>query len=161
MSFSTADLCDKYRDEIDVLELDLSSYGAIDSFYGEIVTIKLHNNNHGLIELLKNQKGNGRVVVVDVSEAFFAVVGDNLMKFAYQNGWAGIVINGYVRDTKITKSIKVGLKAIGTCPKKSFEQNKSQMDIELNFGGVRFKSGDYLYADEDGVIVSSKPLELE
>jgi len=86
------------------------------------------------------------------------VVGDNLMKFALQNGWNGIVINGFVRDIKITKTIPVGLLALGTCPRKSFEENKAQRDIELNFGGVEFRSGEYIYVDEDGVIVSKEVL---
>jgi regulator of ribonuclease activity A len=80
------------------------------------------------------------------------------MGYAHKNNWAGIVINGYVRDTKITKDIEVGLLAIGTCPKKSFEQNESFRDITLNFGGVQFKTGDYIYVDSDGVVVSNKKL---
>ncbi len=159
MSFSTADFCDKYKDELQVLELPLNSYGGVDSFNGEIITIKLNNNNHDLVKMLRDEKGNGKVVVVDVAKAFYAVVGDNLMKFAYQNGWSGIVINGYVRDIKITKTIPVGLMAIGTCPRKSFENNNAKRDIELNFGGVSFRNGEYIYADKDGIIVSDKILQ--
>ena len=159
MNFATADLCDKYRDKLQVLQTPLKSYGGVSSFSGEIVTIKLNNNNHELIKLLRDEKGLGRVVVVDVNEAFYAVVGDNLMKFANQNGWAGIVINGFVRDTKITQTIPVGLIALGTCPQKSFENNEAQRDIELNFGGVSFKKGAYIYVDKDGVIVSDKILK--
>jgi regulator of ribonuclease activity A len=159
MGFSTADFCDKYKDELQVLELPLNSYGGVDSFSGEIVTIKLDRNNHDLVKMLRDENGEGKVAVVDVDGAFFAVVGDNLMKFAHQNSWSGIVINGYVRDTKITKTIPVGLMAIGTCPKKSFESNEAQRGIELNFGGVCFKGGDYIYVDEDGIIVSDKILK--
>ncbi len=71
---------------------------------------------------------------------------------------AGLVINGYVRDTKITRDIDVGLLAIGTCPRKSFEENSSYRDIPLNFGGIEFRSGDYIYVDRDGVVVSDKRL---
>jgi len=159
MSFSTADFCDKYKDELQVLELPLNPYGGVDSFSGEIVTIKLDKNNHELIKLLRDENGEGKVAVVDVDGAFFAVVGDNLMKFAHQNGWSGIVINGYVRDTKITKTIPVGLMAIGTCPKKSFESNEAKRNIELNFGEISFRSGEYIYVDEDGIIVSDKILQ--
>jgi regulator of ribonuclease activity A len=158
MNFSTADFCDKYKEQLQVLELPLNSYGGVNSFSGEIVTIKLDKNNHELIKLLRDENGNGKVAVVDVDGAFFAVVGDNLMKFAYQNDWSGIVINGYVRDTKITKTIPVGLMAIGTCPKKSFENNEAQRDIELHFGGVSFRNGEYIYVDEDGIIVSLNQL---
>ena len=158
MDFKTADLCDKYKENLQVLQTPLQSYGGVQCFNGEIVTIKLNNNNHDLVKMLRDEQGDGKVVVVDVAQAFYAVVGDNLMGFAYKNGWAGIVINGFVRDTKITQTIPVGLMAIGTAPRKSFENNSAQRDIELNFGGVSFKNGDYLYADEDGVIVSDNIL---
>jgi len=156
--FATADLCDKYKNSVSVVEAPLKSYGGVREFCGRIVTLKLNRDNRALVDMLKNENGRGKVAVVDVSKAFYAVVGDTLMDFAYKNDWAGIVINGYVRDTKITKNIKVGLLALGTCPRKSFEQNHSYRDITLNFGGVLFRSGDYLYADSDGVIVSQQKL---
>jgi len=78
------------------------------------------------------------------------VVGENLMKFARDNGWAGILINGYVRDTKITRTIPVGLWALGTCSRKSHDKRAAQRDIELEFGGVVFKNGEYLVADTTG-----------
>ncbi len=80
------------------------------------------------------------------------------MGYAHKNGWAGLVINGYIRDTKITRDIDVGLLAIGTCPRKSFEENSSYRDRPLNFGGIEFRSGDYIYVDSDGVVVSDKRL---
>ena len=159
MSFTTADLCDEYGEEVKVLETNLISYGGVDSFRGEIVTIKLDEDNGDLVSMLRDGIGEGRVVVVDVGANFCAVVGDTLMGFAHKNGWSGIVINGFVRDTKITKTIPVGLMALGTCPRKSPKKSKSQIDVELNFGGVSFKSGAFLYADEDGVIVSDNILE--
>ena len=156
--FSTADLCDKYRDKVEVLNSPLRSYGKIREFYGEIVTLKLNRDNRALVDMLKREDGRGRVAVVDVGKAFYAVVGDTLMDYAYKNNWAGIVINGYVRDTKITRDIEVGLLALGTCPRKSFEKNSSYRDIVVEFGGVKFKSGKYIYVDSDGVIVSDRKL---
>ncbi len=156
--FSTADLCDSYRDEISVLNMPLNSYGGVDRFFGEVVTLKLNRDNRALVEMLKREEGRGRVAVIDVDKAFYAVVGDTLMGYARKNSWAGLVINGYVRDTKITKDIDVGLLAIGTCPRKSFEENSSYRDTPLEFGGVEFRSGDYIYVDSDGVIVSDKKL---
>ncbi|SFV60942.1 Ribonuclease E inhibitor RraA [hydrothermal vent metagenome] len=159
MSFSTADLCDKYGESVAVLETNLNSYGGKTSFFGEMVTIKLDEDNGDLVTMLRDEKGNGRVVVVDVEANYCAVVGDTLMGFAKKNGWSGIVINGFVRDIKITKTISVGLMALGTCPRKSPKKSPSQLGIELNFGGVDFKRGAYLYADEDGVIVSDNILK--
>ena len=160
MKFSTADLCDEHGDQVAVLETKLNSYGGVGSFYGEIVTIKLDEDNGGLVSLLRDEAGIGRVVVVDVDETFCAVVGDNLMGFAQKNGWAGMVINGYVRDTLITKTIASGLFALGTCPRRSSKKAESHRGTILSFGGLQFKEGEWLYADEDGVIVSQKKLKI-
>ncbi len=158
MSFTTADICDVHGKAVEIVAETLHSYGGVDSFSGEIVTILLDKDNSDLVAMLRDEQGNGRVVVVDVYARYCAIVGDTLMGYALKNGWAGIVINGYVRDTKITKNIEVGLMALGTCPRKSSKIAPSQRDIDLHFGGVSFKVGGYLYADEDGIVVSSKKL---
>lgn len=157
MEYITADICDKHRDEVQVLSHDYRSYGGVESCHGPIATIKLDKENSDLITMLK-EPGHGRIAVVDVDKAFYAVVGENLMKFARDNGWAGILINGYVRDTKITQTIPVGLWALGTCSRKSHDKKPAQRDIELVFGGVTFKNGEYLLADHDGIIVISEEL---
>jgi len=153
----TADICDEHRDEAQVLSHDFKSYGGVETCCGPIATIKLDKENSDLITMLK-EPGDGRVAVVDVDAVFYAVVGENLMKLAQSNGWVGIVINGYVRDTKITRDIPVGLWALGTCSRKSHHHKSAQRDIELNFGGVKFKNGEYLLGDHDGIIVISKEL---
>ena len=158
MSLRTADICDSYGKEVEVVAETLYSYGKKKSFSGEIVTILLDKDNSDLVTMLRDEQGNGRVVVVDVYAQYCAVVGDTLMGYALKNGWAGIIINGYIRDSKITKEIEVGLMALGTCPRKSSKKSPSQRNIDLHFGGVSFKSGEYLYADEDGIVISSKKL---
>lgn len=160
MYFSTADLCDEHKENIKVVACQFSSYGKERSFYGEMVTIKLDEDNRGLVAMLRDEEGKGRVAVVDVEEKFCAVVGDNLMGFAVKNGWAGILINGYVRDTKITKTITTGLFALGTCPRRSPKEAQFQRGITLKFGGIDLKEGEWIYADEDGVIVSKEKLML-
>lgn len=159
MKFYTADLCDKYPNDIQVLAPILHSFGGLKKVMGQIVTIKLSGNNQSLVALLK-QKGDGKIVVVDVEESYTAVVGDNLMKLAHDNHWAGIIINGYVRDTKNTKEIDVALFALGTCPKKTIEPQEGALHVTLHFGGVSFNEGEYLYADRDGIILSKEPLEM-
>lgn len=159
MKFYTADLCDKYPEHVQVLDPILKSYGGAKRVMGQIVTVKLSGSNKTLIELLKSE-GAGQIAVVDVDAKYTAVVGDNLMKFAFENNWAGIIINGYVRDTKNTKEIDVGLFALGTCPKKTMEVKEGSLHVKINFGGITFEEGDYLYADRDGIIVSSMPLEM-
>jgi regulator of ribonuclease activity A len=158
MTVFTADLCDEYSDKVQVLDAGYANYGGADSCQGEIITIKLNKNNSDLIKLLRDEDGTGKVVVVDVDAEYFAVVGENLMKFAHQNNYAGIVINGYVRDTFQITDIPVALYALGTCPKKSIPVTAGERAIKLTFSGIEFNQGDYLYADTDGVIVTENKI---
>ena len=158
MTFFTADICDEYSDKTFVLEAGYKNFGGAEKCQGNIVTLKLDKNNADLISLLRDEDGSGKVVVVDVDCAYFAVVGENLMKFAHKNNYAGIVINGYVRDTFQIADIPVALFALGTCPRKSIPVTKGERDISLTFGGVDFNSGDYLYADTDGIIVTAEKI---
>ena len=159
MNFFTADFCDKHPEIIDVLSHDFKNYGGADKCRGEVITIKLDKNNSELIKLLRDEDGTDKVVVVDVDADFFAVVGENLMKFAQQNNYSGIIVNGYIRDTFQIKDIPVALYALGTCPKKYIPVTEGVRDIPLSFGGVSFKNGDYLYADTDGVIVTHQEIK--
>ncbi len=159
MNIQTADLCDDNRDKnIQVLSSKFKNYGGLKKFSGQIVTVKLDKSNWRLLEMLRDEDGEGKIVVVDNSQEFFGVVGDKLMTFAKNNNWQAIILNGYVRDTDETKNIDVGLYAIGTCPLRNFEKTESSRDVELNFEGVTFNNGDYIYADNDGVIVTKNRL---
>ncbi len=157
MDFYTADLCDKFKESVQVLEPVYKSYGKKKRCKGEIVTVKLNRNNHALISLLK-EDGKGRIAVVDSKREPYAIVGENLMLLALKNNWSGILVNGYVRDIVFTKDIDVSLFAIGTYPRKSFENNEGVVGEDLSFGGVIFKNGFFLYADEDGIVVSKREL---
>lgn len=159
MNKQTADLCDDNRDKkIQVLSSKFINYGGLKKFDGQIVTVKLDKSNWLLLEMLRDEDGEGKIVVVDNAQEFFGVVGDKLMGFALKNNWKAIILNGYVRDTDETKNIDVGLFAIGTCPLRNFEKTDSYRGIELNFEGVTFNNGDYIYADNDGVIISKTKL---
>ena len=158
MNFFTADFCDEHPEIIDVLSHDFKNYGGADKCRGEVVTIKLDKNDSELIKLLRDEDGTGKIVVVDVDAEFFAVVGENLMKFAQQNNYSGIIVNGYIRDTFQIKEIPVALWALGTCPRKYIPVTEGQRDVKLAFGGVNFKNGDYIYADTDGVMITHEPL---
>lgn len=159
MDFFTADLCDKYDKHVQVLRAGFISYGGAKKCFGKIATCKLVDNNQELIKLLKSD-GEQRICVVDVDAKYVAVVGDTLMGFALQNNWAGIIVNGYIRDTHTTKNIHVGLWALGTCPKKAPLANSGETNLDLHFAGVTFKEDNYLYADCDGIITSQIPLEM-
>ncbi len=158
MTFFTADICDEHSESVSILGSGYQNYGGAAKCQGQVITIKLDKNNSDLIALLRDVDGAGKVVVVDVDAAFFAVVGENLMKFAHQNHYAGIIVNGYIRDTAQIKDIPVALYALGTCPRKYIPVTSGEKDLSLSFGNVEFNSGDYLYADSDGVIVTAQPL---
>ena len=159
MSFATADLCDDNQDKkIQVLSPKFKNYGGLKKCEGEVITIKLDKSNWRLLEMLRDEKGDGKVVVVDNAQYFYGVVGDKLMAFAQKNNWKAIILNGYVRDTEFTKDIDVALYALGTCPLRNFEKTNSSRGDQLSFEGVTFNSGDYIYADCDGVIVTKEQL---
>ena len=158
MDFFTADICDEHIDKVLVLDPEYKNYGGAHKCQGEVVTIRLDKNNSELIKLLRDEDGEGKVVVVDVREEYFAVVGENLMKFAHKNNYAGIIVNGYIRDTFQIKDIPVALYALGTCARKYIPVTDGERDVHLSFGGIGFKNGDYLYADTDGVIVTPEKI---
>lgn len=153
----TADFCDTYPDRTAVLGPGFTNYGGAAKCQGTVVTVRLNLNNSDLLTLLRDEDGTGKVVVVDAEEAYYAIVGEKLMQFAQNNHYAGIVVNGYVRDTAQIKDIPVALYALGTCSRKSIPVTAGERDIPLTFGGVTFHPGDYVYTDTDGVIVTATP----
>ena len=160
MKSYTADICDNHSNQVQILAPNYKSYGGVSMCHGEIITIKLFEDNKALVELLRDNRGDGKICVVDVVGEYCAVVGETLMGFAYHNGWAGIVINGYVRDTHQTAVVPVGLWALGTYPYKSQRKAQAELNTALNFGDVEFIVGEYLYADKDGIITTKENIVL-
>ncbi len=158
MEFFTADICDEHSDKTQVLGAGYQNYGGAQKCEGEVVTIKLDKNNSELIKLLRDEDGSGKVVVVDVDQAYYAVVGENLMKFAQKNNYSGIVVNGYIRDTFQISDIPVALYALGTCSRKYIPVTEGERNVALSFGGIDINQGDYLYGDTDGVIVTPEKI---
>lgn len=159
LQYETADLCDDNQEKkIQVLSPEFKNFGGLKKCSGKIETIKLDKSNWGLLEMLRDEDGKNKIVVVENAKYFYGVVGDKLMAFAKHNNWQGIILNGYVRDTAHTKDINVALYAVGTCPLRNFDKTSSSREVQLSFGGVTFNHGDYLYADDDGVIVSKEKL---
>ena len=152
MKSYTADICDNNKN-IQVLDPIFKSYGGISMCHGTITTIQFEEDNSDLVKLLRDEKGDGKICVVDVKGDYCAVVGENLMKYAYENNWAGIIVNGYIRDTHETKQIPVGLFALGTYPYKSIKRTTSKRDIPVEFANAIFNVGDTVYADNDGIII--------
>ena len=155
--FHTADLCDAHHEAVRVMAPGLQSFGGAIACFGSVTTIRLDEDNSDLITLLKSE-GNERIAVVDAGGKYCAIVGDTLLGFAYKNNWAGIIVNGYVRDIIHTQNIPVGLWALGTCPMKSRKKAPSVRGEAVSFLDVTIHEGDYLYADSDGIVVSTERL---
>ena len=158
VDIKTADLCDQFSDELEVCEPLFGDFGGQLQFGGQIATIKCFEDN-SLVRELTAETGNGRVLVIDAGGSMRrAVVGDLLAKKAVDNGWRGIVVYGCIRDSAAMADMPIGVKALGTHPLKTDKRGEGQRDIPVRFGGVTFRPGDWLYADEDGVIVARRQL---
>ena len=158
MEFHTADLCDAHEDKVRVVEPMFSSFGGVDAFCGPIATLKLFEDN-SLVRKTLETPGNGRVLVIDGGGSLRrALVGDQLAALAVKNAWAGIVVYGCIRDSAAIGEMKLGVFAIDAHPMKTKKLNTGEAEIPVTFGGVTFTPGEWLYADEDGVIVSESAL---
>jgi regulator of ribonuclease activity A len=151
----TADIVDKYKDEIIVADyIGLKHFGAIKEFSGSIRTIKCFNDN-SLIKQVLSTSGNNSVLVVDGKGSnTCALIGDINAALGIKNNWNGIIINGCIRDSIAISKLNFGVLALGTNPQKSAKEFKGQIDINISFAGVSFIPGQYLYVDEDGIVVS-------
>ena len=155
---SVPDFCDEYSDKIQILQFDFKNFGALDKFSGEIVTVECPEDN-SLLRRLLGDDGTGKVLVVNGGASIAcAYLGDNLALLACQNNWAGILINGMVRDVDELAKMQIGIKALGAHPKKSGKRGLGEFGHDIEFGGVKFQSGAFVYSDNNGVIVSSSQL---
>lgn len=161
MQHATADLCDAHIERLQVLDPTLmSDLGGVSMFEGQIVTIKVFEDNT-MVRAMLEQDGTGKVLVIDGGGSFrCALVGDNLAALAVKNRWRGIIVNGCIRDLRQIMEMEVGIKALGVTPVKSMKRNEGQENIPVRFGGVDFIPSHYLYADEDGVVIAECPLVL-
>ena len=108
-----------------------------------------------------NSEGNGKVLVVDANGiSTVALLGDMIAEAGVKNNWSGVVINGYVRDIDILSTLDIGVQALGTMPIRSEKKNQGQIGVDISFGGLTFSSGDYVYADNNGLLLSKKELNL-
>lgn len=155
--FSTPDLSDTAPDAR-ALPLPLRNYGQTTRFAGPAVTIKCHEDN-SLVKECVAEPGEGRVIVVDGGGSRRrALLGDMLAEQAAANGWAGLVINGAIRDVDEIAATALGVQALGSCPVKTEKLGAGQRDVALELGGVPVAPGDYVYADNNGVLISKVPL---
>lgn len=158
MVFKTTDLCDAHEGKVEALAPMFRSYGQNIAFSGKIATVKVHEDNV-LVRQALSQNGAGQVLVVDGGGSMrCALVGDQLAQLAADNGWQGIVVYGCIRDSAVIARIPIGVRALNTNPLKSVKKGAGDSDVPVRFGGVSLIPGHYLYADEDGIVVSNMPL---
>jgi len=154
MQFSTADLCDADEGKVQVALPDFIDYGGRKRFCGAISTVKVHEDN-SLVRAALEEPGLGRVLVVDGGASRrCALLGDKLARLGMSNGWTGMVISGCIRDSAAIAGMDIGVKAIGTSPRRSVKQGAGERDVTVAFSGATFDAGAYLYADEDGILIS-------
>lgn len=163
MPFKTADLCDDFCgdncEEIQVTgATTFNSYGGESSFSGEIVTVKIFEDNQ-LIRDQVTSDGKGKVLVVDGGASMRrALLGDMLAAKAIENGWGGIIINGCIRDSEDMAYMKLGIMALGTHPLKTVKAGVGHTNVSITFAGLNFEPADFIYVDIDGIVISEKPL---
>ena len=159
MPFTTPDLSDAYPDT-QALAPILKNLGGKKTFWGKIETLQCPDDNSFVKELL-NSQGKGKVLVVDANGiSTVALLGDMIAEAGVKNNWSGIVINGYVRDIDILGKLDIGVQALGTMPVRSEKKNQGQLGIDITFGGITFSRGNYIYADNNGLLLSKEELKL-
>ena len=160
---ATCDLCDAHKNDSSgsfrVLPPVFRDFGAVRRFSGAVVTVKCHEDN-SLVKAMVDAAGLGRVLVVDGGGSLRrALLGGNLGAAAAKNGWAGVVIDGCVRDVAELATQAVGIRALASMPLPTEKRNQGQQDLAVQIQGVWVRPGDWLYADEDGMVVSAVKLD--
>lgn len=158
MTFATADLYDEHEEKLQIATPMFKDYGGNLKFCGPVSTVSVFEDN-SLVRDALEEPGEGRVLVVDGGASLnCALVGDMLAELAKKNGWAGIIVNGCIRDSAVIANIDIGVKALNTNPRKSVKKGIGERDVSVDFADVIISPGDYIYADEDGIVISDEDL---
>jgi regulator of ribonuclease activity A len=158
----TADVVDKLGDTAQIFDPGhLKSFGGLTAFGGPAETVRASEDNVLLRKTL-SETGHGRILVVDgLGSRRVALMGGNIASMAAQNGWSGCIINGCVRDANEIANIRLGVFAIAACPRKSLKDGSGSRGQTLRLLGVTVAPGNYVYADEDGIVVCSSPFNTD
>ncbi len=161
--FSTCDFCDAHKDRHDgdlrVLPPVFQDFGGTECFAGPVVTVKCHEDNSLVKQILEQEAGQGRVLLVDGAGAVArSLVGGKIAAAAARNGWAGVVVHGAVRDRAELRATALGVRALSLIPMPTARAGQGQRDVPLSIQGTVVRPGEWLYADADGIVVHSTPL---
>ena len=155
---ATADICDESGTAVAVCAVPLRHFGSLREFSGRVATVRCLEDNV-LVRATLGEPGDGRVLVVDGGGSLAsALLGDNIAELAAGTGWAGVIINGAVRDVARLREISLGILALGSNPRRSGKAGAGAVGEPVTFGGVTFTPGDTVYADEDGVVIAPERL---
>lgn len=163
MTFSTCDICDANEDKLITGDLAVfppifMCFGLAHQFCGPATTLKVFEDN-GMVRTVLEMPGNGHVLVIDGGGSFrCALVGGNLAKLAETNGWAGIVVNGCIRDVGEISLCNTGVRALAAMPLRSVKKGGGERDLRIAIAGIVINPGDWIYADLDGVLVAKQAL---
>ncbi len=154
------ELCDQFPDLVQVVEPMFGNFGGRETFGGQIVTLKAFEDN-SLVREQVALPGAGKVLVVDGGGSMRrAMLGDMLAEKAEKNGWEGIIIYGCIRDVNAIGQLDLGVQALGTNPLKTDKRGLGDLNVDITFGGVTFRPGEFVYADNNGILTSPVKLEL-
>lgn len=155
---STSDLADLIGDAVRSCDTQLRDFGGRTRFAGRVRTVRSYEDN-ALLRQTLSTPGDGGVLVVDTAGSVrVAMMGDFYADLARTNGWAGVIVHGAIRDVAALAALDLGVKALGSNPRKSRKENDGAVEVPVRFGGVTFHPGEYVYADEDGVVVVGAPI---
>ncbi|MFZ0906996.1 MAG: ribonuclease E activity regulator RraA [Mycobacterium sp.] len=150
----TADLVDDIGPAVRSCDVQFRQFGGRTQFAGPITTVRCLQDN-ALLKSVLSTPGEGGVLVIDGEGSLHtALVGDVIAELARSNGWAGLVVHGAVRDAAVLRDLDLGIKALGTNPRKSGKTGAGERDVTVSFGGVTFVPGDIAYSDDDGIVVT-------
>ncbi|WP_018024150.1 ribonuclease E activity regulator RraA [Corynebacterium ulceribovis] len=153
---NTADLVDEIGPDVRSCDLQLRNIGGKKEFYGRITTVRCFQDNALLKSVLQEESDGGVLVIDGAGSVHTALVGDIIAGLGKDHGWAGVVVNGAVRDSHIIGDMDFGCKALGTNPRKSTKTGAGERDVTVAFGGIEFKPGEMLYSDADGIVVRAE-----
>jgi regulator of ribonuclease activity A len=153
MTIATADLFDERGDELDSVAVQFQDIGGRVAFHGPVRTVRCHRDN-ALVKAVLGTAGEGAVLVIDGGGSLeSALVGDLIAASAVENGWSGVIVHGAIRDRQAIGRLALGVKALGSNPRRSAKDGAGEVDVPVEIGGVRFRPGAHVWADADGVLV--------
>jgi regulator of ribonuclease activity A len=156
----TADIFDAYHTLVSVCEAQFRSFGKRKSLVGECETLKVFEDHTPVLEALQ-RPGRERILIVDAGGSLrVGVLGDRLAAIGVRNGWSGAVVFGAVRDSNGIDAVDFGVKALGVTARRGSLKMQGFHNVPVAFGSVQFEPGNWVYADNDSVLVSKTKLTI-